>query len=112
MYCVVRDPSSAGNYGKQEERTCEQNHVKHGPSWKRSEPMRVEITEQQAGLEEDEAGGPDRGRSAEPGKNLLRKNGLNQEQQERAQKNSGPVQQHNQKRWRGGQAIHAPDVLS
>ena len=47
----------------------------------------IGITAQQAHLEKQHAGGPDRGRSAEPRQNVLAEQKLDPEQKEGAQKN-------------------------
>ena len=50
------------------------------------EPVRVEVGGQQGGLKEDQAGDPDGGRSAEDGQELLGGDGLDQEEEERSEK--------------------------
>jgi hypothetical protein len=56
------------------------------------EPVRVEIAEKKRGLEEDEAGEPDRGRASEHGKKLFRGERLNQEEQKRRKEGRDSVE--------------------
>jgi hypothetical protein len=56
--------------------------------------MGIQIPEQQHHLEKQQAGGPDRGRSAEPGQNNLRDHRLHLEQQERGNENREGVEKH------------------
>ena len=58
----------------------------HGPLGAAGQPAGIEIAEQQLGLEEDQAGDPDGGRSAEDGKQLAGGDGLDEEEQEGAEK--------------------------
>ena len=52
------------------------------------QPVRVQIAQQQRDLKEHQAGGPDRRRSAEPWQNHAGDQGLDQKQQEGAEKYS------------------------
>jgi len=54
----------------------------HKPMRSESHPMRVEISEEQCSLEEDEAGNPDRSGTAEDGQQLPGRDGLNKKKQE------------------------------
>ena len=55
--------------------------------------MSIEIAEQQRGLEKDQAGDPDGGRSAEDGKQLPRRNRLDEKKKKGAEKDGGAEQQ-------------------
>ena len=56
--------------------------------------IRVGVPGKQSSLEEDEAGGPHRCRTAEPGQDLLGHHRLHEEQQERANEDRGGVEGH------------------
>jgi hypothetical protein len=47
----------------------------------------VDVTTNEEGLEEEQAGGPDTGRAAKPGQEILTYQGLHLEQKERSNKN-------------------------
>jgi hypothetical protein len=51
----------------------------------------IEVAEQKRCLEEDEAGEPDGGRASEDGKELLGREGLNQEKQKGGEEGSSSV---------------------
>jgi len=55
------------------------------------DPVRIEIAQQQEHLEEQHAGGPHRGRAAEPGQDHLADDGLHLEQQEGAEENGQAI---------------------
>jgi hypothetical protein len=57
------------------------------------QPVCVEIAEEKSGLEKDETGDPDGGRSAEDGKQLTRGDGFDEEEEERAEKNCAGEEQ-------------------
>jgi len=57
------------------------------------QPMGVEIRGQQSGLEEDQGNDPDGGRSAEDGQELLGRDGLDEEEQKRREKDSAAKKQ-------------------
>ena len=57
----------------------------------RVKDVRVRISGQQGGLEEQHAGGPDGGRASEPRQNHPRDHRLDLEEQERGNKNRGGV---------------------
>ena len=52
----------------------------------RSQPMRVRVAGQQAGLEKQQATGPDRGSAAKPGQDVTSDQGLHLEQKKSAEK--------------------------
>ncbi len=58
------------------------------------EAMRVEVSRQQHELEEEEAGGPDRGRSAEPGQDVFAQERLDLKEKERSEKDREGVREH------------------
>ena len=53
------------------------------------EPVRVKIADEERGLEEDQAGDPHGGRSAEDGQQLLGRDGLDHEQKEGGEEDRG-----------------------
>ena len=55
--------------------------------------MGIEVRDEQGGLEEDQAGDPDRGRSAQDGEQLLGGDGLDEEEQEGGEKDCGTEEQ-------------------
>ena len=57
-----------------------------------SEPVGVEVAEQERGLEEDEAGEPDGGGASEDGEELLGGEGLDEEEEEGREKGGGAVE--------------------
>ena len=57
-------------------------------------PVGIGVAEEQHRLEEHQADRPHRGRAAEPRQDLLRDDGLDQEQQERAEEDRGGVEEH------------------
>ena len=56
-------------------------------------PVRVKIGSKQRGLKKDEAGDPDRGRSAKKREQLLGRDGLDEKQQERGEEDCGAEKQ-------------------
>ncbi len=87
---------------------CEKAEM-HGPPWVPGQPVRVEIAEEQLGLEENQTGNPDGGGSAEDGKELTGSDGLDEEEQERAEKHCAgeePSQMSHKKRMLTQPAAH------
>jgi hypothetical protein len=87
-----------GHGDRQEREAREQQHRVHDRLTARREladhDVGVEVAGQQRELEEHHAGGPDRGRAAEPRQDLAGDDRLDQEQQERGQRDRGGVQEH------------------
>ena len=80
-----------GRMGSERTLTHEQRHVEDSlaPTRLRAEPVGVGVTAEQRHLEEEHAGGPDSGRSAEPGQNQFGDQRLHLKQQERAEQDGG-----------------------
>jgi hypothetical protein len=55
--------------------------------------VRIKIPKEKRGLEKDEAGDPDGGRSPEDGKQLTGGDGLDEKEKERAEKNGASKEQ-------------------
>ena len=70
------------------------------------QPMRIEIGEQQCGLEEHQAGDPYRGRAAKGGQKLPGGDGLNEKEKERAKKDGGGEEDSSGVLRRGGVWSH------
>src|SRR5207237_1902171 len=88
-------PAARGDDRQGRERNDEQRHVQQRLA-ARPQPQRdigVGVAGEQHALEEDQAGGPDRGRAAEPGQDLLGDDRLHQEQQERRREDRRRVRQ-------------------
>ena len=91
-------PEAVRRYDRQAQQAGGQQCRMHGPlpagRQPVRQPVRVAVPGQQHRLKEHHAGGPHTGTAPEPGQDLLGDDGLNQEQQQRGQRDGGGVQRH------------------
>ena len=98
-----------------QDRRSQQDDVRDGlGAWReaRGQQVGVEVAREQSALEEDEAGGPDCGRSAEEREQLTGGDRFEQKEQERREKGDGRVEEGKQLHPRAGLRLRPPSLYS